>query len=222
MIAAADSSGAPTQVAVNRRYAPLVRKLKRMLIEDLPPEQIQHVQYDFVRINRTDADFSTTAIHGIDTVRFLAGSDYAHIRFHYQEFPALGATTANILMDCTMTSGATAHLSFCPVAGVVIERATVHAHDHTFFLHVPVWDALDTPGHLQHLNKGVLALDVDGTQISDGPEGFQLMGFYGENASFFEDIRNGRRPVGDLRAIRQSVEVAQCTRERRREYGVSD
>ena len=217
MIAAADASGAPTQVAFNRRYTPLVVELKRLLTARFDPAAIQHVRYDFSRVGRTDPDFSTTAIHGIDTTRFLAGSDYAHIRFHYQEFPALGPATANIFMDCTFVSGATAHLNFCPVAGVVTERATVHAHDHSFFLSIPVWNAFDMPGRLQHLEKDELKLDLSGLDVASS-EAFESNGFYGENAAFFDDLRAGRRPAGDLRNARQSVEVAQYIRERRAEY----
>jgi predicted dehydrogenase len=218
MIAAAEASGAATQVAFNRRFVPLVQELKRQLERDFAPPDIQHISYDFTRIGRTDADFSATAIHGIDTVRFLAGGDYAHIRFQYKEFPQLGPTAANILMVCTLASGATAHLNFCPVAGVVVERATVHLYDHTFYLHIPMWGGLDTPGRLQHLERGEVKAAVGGAGDADPMLEFELMGFYGENAAFFDALRSGRRPRGDLKDARQSVEVAQCMRERKSEY----
>ena len=217
MIAAAEASGAPTQVAFNRRHLPLARLLRSQLA-GLDPAQIQHVRYDLTRIGRTDADFSLTAIHGIDAVRYLAGSDYAHVRFHYQELPEFGPTVANIFMDCILVSGGTAHLDFCPVAGVVVERATIYAHDHTFFLNIPIWNGFDAPGRLQHLERGTLIAEVDGITASSGSEDFILSGFYAENASFFDDIRSGRRPTDDLRSARQSVEVAQCIRERVSEY----
>ena len=78
MIAAAEARGVPTQVAFNRRYTPVVRALKGMVTD------LQHIRYDFTRVRRTDADFSLTAIHGVDAVRFLAGADYASVRFRYQ------------------------------------------------------------------------------------------------------------------------------------------
>ena len=51
---------------------PIVRRFKE-LRQGL---EGQMWQYDFFRINRKDADFSTTSIHGIDTLKFLVGSDY--------------------------------------------------------------------------------------------------------------------------------------------------
>jgi predicted dehydrogenase len=214
LIAAADNSTAPHRVAFNRRYTPLVQRLKQLLAQYCP-DGIQQIRYDFTRVGRTDVDFSTTAIHGIDTVRYISGSDYAQVRFEYQSFPELGPNSANISMACTLTSGATAQLNFHPVSGVVTERATVHAHDHTFFLGIPVWNGFDAPGRVQHLHKGTLMEDESGPDVSGSSEGFILNGFYGENESFFDDLRAGRRPGRDLRSARQSVEVAQCIRERR-------
>jgi len=65
MISAARSSGTPNQVSFNRRYTPLVVYLKKKLQDELACSDIQHLQYDFYRIGRTDADFSTTAIMGL-------------------------------------------------------------------------------------------------------------------------------------------------------------
>jgi myo-inositol 2-dehydrogenase / D-chiro-inositol 1-dehydrogenase len=215
IIAAARISGTPNQVAFNRRYTPLVALLKDLIQQSTAPDALQHLQYEFYRIGRTDADFSTTAIHGIDTARFLAGSDYASINFHYKELPQLGSTTANILMDCTFTSGTTGQICFCPVSGAVIERATIHALDQVFFLNLPIWNAFDAPGSLVHVKKGKIIKTYNGPDVSNGTEDFILNGFYQENAQFFEDIRHGRSPVGNVESGRQPVEIAQMIRERK-------
>ncbi len=218
MIAAAERSGAPNQVAFNRRYVPLVRELKTRLEREFRPCDIQDIRYDFFRIGRRDADFSTTAIHGIDTVRFLAGSPYRRVRFCYQPLPALGPTVANIFLECEMESGATAHLNFCPATGVVLERAAAALFDHTFLLHIPIWKGFDSPGRLQHLFRGDLVEDLDGGGIEGSDEMFVASGFYGENASFLDDLRAGRRPAGDIRSGLQSVEIADAIRRRLPEY----
>ena len=38
------------------------------------PAALQHLHYEMTRVDRRDPDFSTTAIHGLDAVRFLAGA----------------------------------------------------------------------------------------------------------------------------------------------------
>ena len=67
----------PHQVAFNRRYVPLLAELRER-IRLLPAgATLQHVRYEMVRVNRRDPDFSTTAVHAIDAVRFIAGADFA-------------------------------------------------------------------------------------------------------------------------------------------------
>jgi predicted dehydrogenase len=207
----------PNQVAFNRRYTPLVRRLKALL-NAACPAGIQHLRYDFTRVNRTDADFSTTAIHGIDTARCIAGADYAEITFRYQELPQFGPAVANVYLEGSFVSGATVHLEFCPVSGAVTERATIYAHEHSFYLHLPIWNGFDAPGRLQHVRNGVLTTDETGPQVSGSSEEIILNGFYAENESFLEDLRAGRHPAGDLTTGRQSVAIAQCIRERRSIY----
>ena len=219
MITAAQAAGVPNQVAFNRRHVPLVRRLKRLLTQLLEPGQMQHIRYEFTRVGRNDADFSVTAIHAIDTARYLVGSDYQGVRFHYQPFPQLGPTSANIFMDCTFTSGVTAHLSICPVTGAATERVAVYAHDHTFFLQIPMWNGLDAPGHLLHVHRDKVQLDLLGDPDTDN-EPIVMSGFYGENASFFDTVRQGRMPKDDLRSARQSVAIAECLRQRQLDYAL--
>jgi predicted dehydrogenase len=216
LIAAVErGGGTPHQVAFNRRFVPLVRELRRRLDEAGPP---QHLHYEMARVERRDPDFSTTAIHGIDAVRYLAGSDFAAARFRYREMPALGPGVANILVDAVMASGATAHLAFTPVAGVLAERAAAHAHGHSFFLHVPMWDGVDSPGRLWHFAAGKLAAEVRGDRPGEGSALFELGGFYGETVAFLDAVAAGRPPSPSLRESRQSVEIAERIRERRAEY----
>ncbi len=215
LIAAAGKAGAavPHQVAFNRRHVRLMRELRRR-IEALDPASLQHLRYEIVRVDRRDPDFSTTAIHAIDAVRYLAGRDYTRVRFRYQELPALGPGVANIFMDAELAGGASAQLSFCPVAGVVAERAEVHARDHSFFLEVPMWAGFDAPGRLQHLVRGGLHEEVRG---EEGPS-YEQGGFLAELEAFLDDLREGRPPRPDLRDSRQSVAVAEAMRARQEEY----
>ena len=215
LIAAAEGGRVPHQVAFNRRFAPLVRELRRRIEEAGP---VQHLHYEMTRVERRDPDFSTTAIHGLDAVRYLAGCDYAEARFRYHELPALGPGVANVLVDATMASGVSAQLAFCPVAGVMVERATAHAHGHTWFLHVPMWSGVDSPGRLWQFAGGRLLAELDGGQLGDGGALFELGGFYRETAEFLDALAAGRAPSPSLRESRQSVEIAQRIRERRTEF----
>ncbi|NLO83283.1 MAG: Gfo/Idh/MocA family oxidoreductase [Clostridiales bacterium] len=213
MIEAAEKHNTPNQVAFNRRYMPMVKKLKELIAG----EKIHNLRYDFYRVGRFDEDFAATAIHGIDTVRYLAGSDYSYIRFDYQTFPELGPNVANIMMYCRFESGAEAQLNFSPVSGVVVERAVINSYNNTWFMNLPIWNAADFPGRLVHYRKGSLVADISGDEICE-PDMYITNGFYNENESFFEDIRVGRKPEGDLKSALQSVVIADCVRKRITEY----
>jgi myo-inositol 2-dehydrogenase / D-chiro-inositol 1-dehydrogenase len=211
-----DGCDVPHQVAFNRRHVPLVTALReRLAALDAP---LHHIRYEMVRVNRRDADFSTTAIHAIDAVRFITASDFATVRFRYRDWPALGPGVANIFMDGLMASGATAHLAFCPVAGVVVERAEVHACDHTFFLEVPMWNGYDTPGRLTHLERGAVVDELRGPREGDGAAPYELGGFSNQYTAFFAALAAGRPPAPGLAATRQSVAIAEAMRARRSEY----
>jgi len=205
----------PHQVAFNRRFAPIVGEARRRLRglgEGVP---LQHVHYEMTRVDRRDPDFSTTAIHGIDAVRFLAGSDYASVRFSYRELPGVGPGVANVFMDAVMASGASAQLAFCPTAGVVAERAVVHARDHSLLLQIPMWGGFDSPGHLWHFEGGRLREAWSGEPDA---EPYALGGFYDEYVAFLGDLAAGRPPSPSLREARQSVEVAERIQKRESEF----
>src|SRR6185295_7678437 len=176
---------------------------------------LQHLHYEMTRVGRRDPDFSITAIHGLDAVRYLAGADYAEAHFRYRELPELGQGVANIFVDAVMSNGATAQLAFCPVAGVLVERATAHAGDETFFVHVPMWSGVDSPGRLVQFSQGELASELSGAVCGDGTELFELGGFYRETAAFLDALAARQRPSPDLREARQSVAIAEHIRERR-------
>jgi len=225
MIRATEAAGVHVDVGFNRRHMPLIRRLLVQLREVLPAAAIHHIQYEMIRWNRADPDFSRTAIHGIDLVQFLAGSDYRQVDCTYQALPQLGATVANIQLSCRMQTGATAQMSFCPMAGAVVERISVHGQDHSFYVELPMWDSLDAPGRLQHVHCGKVICDLSGTEIATaGGNGdshatpAEVYGFYNENADFLEHVRGGKPAQKTLRTARQAVAIAQAIRDRKNCY----
>lgn len=219
LIDAAQRAGVINQVAFNRRHMPLLTELKARM-EQLEPGTIQNIFYEFYRYDRKEPSFETTAIHGIDVVKYLAGSEYQEVRFTYQELPAMGKGVVNIYLDCQFENGIRARLNFCPCSGVIVDRACVNASGHTFFLRTPIWNGYDTPGSLTHIRAGVPETVITGMDLGCGQEMFETNGFYEENRAFFEDVRSKKFGRNDIRSALQSVEIAQCIRERADRYSL--
>ncbi|MCL2058312.1 MAG: Gfo/Idh/MocA family oxidoreductase [Oscillospiraceae bacterium] len=264
LIDAARKSGVINQVGYNRRYMPMLQKLKTMLDGhlaghtdrpaghtdnftwvhptghtdksagvhpaghiDRPAEHanhndpLQYIRYDFYRVGRYDEDFSDTAVHGIDAVRYIAGADYKRVQFSYQPLPQYGANVQNIYMDCEMTSGLRAQLSFCPVSGVVLERATVHARDNTWMANSPIWaESYDQPGELLHIVGGKTAERISGAELCGGSDELYITnGFYNENKAFFDSVKTGRKSDCDLEQALNTSLVKDCISNKDSHFG---
>lgn len=213
MIDAAERTGVYNQVSFNRRHMPIVRRFKE-LRQGL---QGQMWQYEFYRVNRRDADFSTTSIHGIDTMKFLAGSDYKHIRFRYLPNPANPELVPMILLDCEFSDGQAGRITFAPATGVSAERCTMHGTNEMIYATFPYHS---TTGSLDA--NGMITIARGGQVVHQEPgqvaEGFVENGFYGENAHFFDCVRAGIRPTDDIASGLQAVEIADCIRKRKEFY----
>ena len=220
MIKAAEKNKTIHQVAFNRRFIPVVDYLVRELSQagHYKNQSIQSIGCEFFRFNRKDPDFSTTAIHGIDAVRYIAGSGYGKIDFFYQEMPELAEGAGNFYLNGVFDSGTFAQLRFCPNTGVRFERITVNAGDSTYLALLPYGDSQDSPGKLLHYREDRLVKEVSGRDLCGSSEIFMTNGFYRENESFFDDVRAGRQPSCDLRSGLQSVEIMDCIRKRQKFY----
>ena len=199
----------PARVAFNRRYTPLVQALKEEIRRAAMP--LLDISCLFVRTKRLDPDFSTTAIHAIDTLKFVADSDYAEAQFIYQDMEYDRCKVTNTAITASMENGATARMQFLPCGGCVVERITVTLVDFTFFLYLPVWGGLDAPGRLECLHKGKLYKTVEGGAYTL----HESNGFYDESRLFFDALRSGERPESDVISGLAAVEIARAMRERK-------
>jgi myo-inositol 2-dehydrogenase / D-chiro-inositol 1-dehydrogenase len=215
MMAAAGRDNVPVMVAVNARFMPLMGALKRRLAAE-PEGSLQHIDYEFVRVDCRDVDFASTAFHGIDAVRFMAGADYEALRFVYRPIPGEPAAF-NVFMGGTMTNGVTVRLRYLPVSGAVLERVSLYTADRLYRLNMPVHQGLDGPGRLLCLERGLVREERLGPPAVAG-NFFESSGYFGEVAAFLETLKKGLPPAPDLAAVRQSVSIMSCFREQLPEY----
>lgn len=213
LIKIAQSAGVTVRVAFNRRYTPLLMALK----EFTKSETIRNITYQMYRKDRRDDDFSTTTIHAIDAVKFIAESDYKTVDFTYQKIDGENENVANIYLNCTFDSGAVAQLSLVAMGGAVAERISVNTNAATYFVELPFWSNPDSPGKLTRLVGNDVTHTIVGSDLIDGTEMFLESGFYEENRNFFELVRAGDS-TEDVSSGLQSVELADYIRKRKTQY----
>jgi predicted dehydrogenase len=209
LIEIAKAGNVPHQVAFNRRFSPLVTELKRLL-SDSP---VSHIDYILSRVGRDHEDFSTTAIHAIDTTRFIAGSDFHEVQIYHQENQGEHGFYLNQQLNGQLANGASFHITICPSSGIVLERATVYCNDQTFFISNNLGP--DSPGQIQYYQKGHLIAEINGESFCGRRDDYYLNGFYHEDARFFDLIQAGLPAPNDFLSARQSVALMQALQEKR-------
>lgn len=208
LVIASRRGGGINQVAFNRRYAPVIVNIRKILDTTLPASDVLQVNYEMIRYDRRDPDFSTTAIHAIDAVRHLSRSPYHRCTLTYRELPQLGPGVAAITIEGHCESGTQVRLNFQPVAGRVLEAGTIHAVSHT--LCFDVFDNSREPsGSFSHWNHDVLKT----TSTVDG-ELVEANGIYWEFIAFLDAVKHHRIPSPVLADCRQQVTLMEAIRNR--------
>jgi predicted dehydrogenase len=218
LITIAEKTGTPNMVAFNRRFMPIIQTTKKAVEQTVGLNKIQHIDYYLSRFNRTEDNFEITAIHGIDTVRFITESDYNSVQLNYRALPGAGKNVMNIHVFGEMKSGCTASLNFYPVSGAVVERMIINTGDFTFFVSIPVWDSIDSPGKIISVEKNEIITELSLNDNRQNVDKVQQFGFYGENITFFDAVRSGKKLSPDIRQSLQTAELMECMRKKIRTY----
>ena len=166
----------------------------------------------FLRIGRKDADFSTTAIHGIDTVRTIAGCGYRQLEIIYT--PLESTPVGNISLEGTMVDGTCVNICFRPDSGNYAERIRVKAGTESYHMDMPIWDCPDYPGKIEHTRNSCLVEKIEGPFVDK----FIASGFYDEHRDFYDALRSGGEPPYDPSDSLQSVIIMEKIRNRERTY----
>lgn len=204
-------SGVPTMVALNRRYSPLLNQLLQLVHTECG-EPIEFVGVEFCRFERLDDDFSTTSIHGIDTIRFLAGTPFVRVELRYQPL-VREKNVWNIELDCRFQNGVAGHISFRPSTGAACERYTISTRHWMFVAKTVIpGGGSDRPGEIEIFHNGALLRKEAPTPCRLNGNDLYLSGYYGENATFIRRLREGFPCDNDLEVTLDAVEIADALR----------
>ncbi|RXK53490.1 Gfo/Idh/MocA family oxidoreductase [Oleiharenicola lentus] len=151
--AVATQSRVPNLVAFNRRHMPAVSRARAVLEEKFERTHISRISYTMLRSGRLNEDFSTTAIHALDTLLFLGGSPYKEAQFRFG--PVERGQPVRITMDAVSHGGIRSHLDILPDAGRSVEMISVDAPGQTLEIRLAATPEAELQGEVDYWRKGV-------------------------------------------------------------------
>ena len=189
---AAEASGLPVMVSVNRRFDPALQA--GLAWQAVRP--FSFLRATMARHARLDPDFITgTAIHLVDTVRCIAGdARVAGVRSRR----VAGAVWAVVSLE--FESGASGSLEILPTSGVVIEQVELFGPGCRLLIRVGGTDR----GEALAWQDGDLVLDVHPAQ---GQPEYILNGTLAETTAFLDALLENRPVRPTPRQVLGSVEL---------------
>ena len=208
---AARKARVDVQVAFNRRHMPVMQRAVAILGRDRGAPGPVRIEYDMVRNERWDADFSTTAIHALDGALSLAGSPFRTASMRYTAHRRGAQEAFDVALDAECESGLQVAITILPVSGRNLEAARVHGIGQCLSLRLPFASQGPSEGRLEHWRRGELV-----ETFTDSDLDFcERIGVYGETSAFFDAIRHGRAFTPGLDECLQQVFLMEALRERR-------
>lgn len=192
------------QVAFNRHHIPVVKSLK----EKLQKEKVRDIQVQMCRIQRIVPNFYTTAIHSIDLLRFLAGTDYEEVNYFYQGMPEYGPEQSNYYLHCRFADGTTGQITIMIESGLVNERVFASCKDAAYYATLPVWECSDSPGEIILYRGDKIVEKETGPAIGNGLQNAIASGFYGEIESFLKAVESGVQPLESMDFTIPLIDIA--------------
>jgi predicted dehydrogenase len=181
-----EAAGAlPHVIAYNRRFTPYMGKARAWL-QDRP---LQTVEATFCRFRRLEADFTGTAVHGIDAVLFLAGGCLAEARLEMVRKDAV----RNLFLTAWTRENCRIQLVVAPDSAFTTEEYVVRSTSRNARIEHP-WQGRD-PGRVCLYEDDRLCQDHSardfGLAVDDWPT---LCGIRAEHENFI-DLLEGTQPA---------------------------
>jgi predicted dehydrogenase len=208
LMAAGKEGKARAQVGFNRRYMPVVRRAMAILDGTLSAETVGRIDYEMIRYDRWDADFSTTAVHAIDAALYLARSPFqvAKIRYHPQRSGERVAT--DVFIDAECVSGTQVQIKIMPVSATNSESVRIDGVGQSIKLRIPISPNSQGDGCVEHWRADAL---VETSSDRDcGP--VDRLGVLGETQAFLNSVRTGAEFSPGLKDCMQQVTLMDAVR----------
>jgi predicted dehydrogenase len=184
-------------VGYNRRHSPYILKAK----EWMRGRNIQCVTAMFSRCHRMEADFSTTAVHGIDTTLDLVGKPLARARVEI----APAGTVWSFFINGWTSDGVRFDLIVTPNTSSSIEHYIIRGVERTAFVAFPQIGMIDDPGYVECQEGNKVVSRFTPKDFGIAPDDNPLLGgILNEHRAFVAAIRDRKAAESNLSTTLQT------------------
>lgn len=199
----AAQNGCLTMVGFNRRFIPLMQRVREMQREagelNLGVSTFYKAQPDALYYDGAIDVLHCDAIHAVDTLRWMGG-DVASVVSH------VARSASNLdnrwLAVMEFESGA---------SGILLTNWASGTRMHTFELHAPGFAAFINPdpgGCATVYRQGQEALRIGSEEAAGSNERHKVYGFFGENRYFIDCLQRGEQPECNFADAAESMQLA--------------
>ncbi len=191
------SKGLPHIVGYNRRFSPFINQALRWSEN----KRVDSINCDFSRVSRTNEDFSTTFIHGIDAVIYLSKSQpqkiYAEIQ--YKE------GYENVFLFGNMKNGCAIFIRIMPNTASSQERYQLRGDSLSIDVSFSQGVSIDSPGYAElHYNDTIVDHKTPIDYQLQYDDFIGLGGFTFEHQAFYELLNGGNIVASTLNSTYSS------------------
>jgi predicted dehydrogenase len=200
-------------VGYNRRHSPFMIQAK----EWMEGEQLQAVQVSFSRYRRMSDDFTGTAVHALDTARFLAGGDLGKTRLEVVWTDEVFNFYLNGWVGDTRVD-----VQITPNIALSEERYTMKSVDKTVVISFPQPGCYDQQGSAELYERNKRTAIMTGAEFGDSrvnplARRPYLGGIEGEHEVFYKALAGQAEPWSTLSATYQTQVIREQLSEMRNE-----
>lgn len=205
MALSADKHDCKTMVGFNRRFIPLMKKVKTLVEEQGPIIQCMStfhkntpsaIYYDGV-IDVLTCD----AIHAVDTLRWLGDGDVEAVASDINSFNSERENSFNAIVK--FSSGASGYLSTNWAVGGRIHIFEMHACGISAFVNPDVGGSATI-----HSKEGKTVITTE--EAAGSGENYKAYGFYGESRHFVDCIKNDTQPMTCFEDAIKTMELVEA------------
>jgi len=206
LVEVADRTGTLNIVAFNRRHSPRAGRAK----EFLAGRKIRTASARMLRFHRWEKGFVIgTAIHAIDTLRYLAGDVMEVDTVSGEASDGKGGT--NLVSAFKYASGAVGQLTVQTACGVSDEQYEIHAEDVSAFIVMPQGGFSDAVGRFEFWQGPTYPLKSFNCDVPEPYRGPGMMdGIYDEDNDLVKHIRAGTRSPNDVHDALKTMLLAEA------------